>query len=174
MAKAGDDEAAAPVQKSALRMVDTLHQAGGNTETRIEQHAPVIGKASLPVGKMDRRREKDRGRRMIKLREHSHKPIKLRNLNMRLGDAAIEHIVLVELLDKHKPIDRGSGSANRETIAGIHQRQDVEIDVRRQRAIEPQLGAAGGLAPRKRRKVEIGKADRLFEFVDPVAGQKDP
>ena len=60
MAKAGDDETAAPVQKPALRMVDTLHQAGGNTETRIEQDAPVIGKASLPVGKMDRRREKDR------------------------------------------------------------------------------------------------------------------
>ena len=96
MAKAGDDEAAAPVQISALRMVDTLHQAGGNTETRIEQHAPVIGKASLPVGKMDRRREKDRGRRMIKLREHSHKPVKLRNFNMLLGDAAIEHIALVE------------------------------------------------------------------------------
>ena len=111
---------------------------------------------------------------MIKLRENSHKPVKLRNLNTPLGDEAIEHIALVESLHKHEPIDRGSGSADRETLAGIHQRQDVEIDVRRQRAIEPQFGAAGGLAPRKRRKVEIGKADRLLELVDPVADQKDP
>ena len=93
---------------------------------------------------------------------------------MQLGDAAIEHVALIEPLHEHEPIDRGSGSADREPFAGIHQRQDVEIDVRRERAIEPQLGAAGGLASRKRRKVEIGKADRLLEFVDPVASQKDP
>src|ERR1019366_7095789 len=128
MAKASDDEAAAPVQKPALRMIDTLHQAGGNAETTIEQQAPVIGKAPPPVGKMDRRREKDRVCRVIKLRENSHKPVKLSNFNMRLGDAVIEHIALIEPLHEHEPIDRGSGSADREPFTSIHQRQDVEID----------------------------------------------
>ena len=78
MAKAGGDEMAAPVQKPALSPVDAPHEAGGNAETRIEQHAPVIGEAPLPVGKMDRRREKDRRRRVIKLRESSDKPVELR------------------------------------------------------------------------------------------------
>ena len=86
----------------------------------------------------------------------------------------IEHVALIEPLHEHEPIDRGSGSADREARAGVHQRQNVEIDVRRQRAIEPQFGAAGGLPARQGRKVEIGKANRLLELVDPVAGQKDP
>ena len=47
MAKAGGNEAAAPIQKPALRMVDIQHQAGGNAETRIEEDAPVVGEAGF-------------------------------------------------------------------------------------------------------------------------------
>src|ERR1019366_4303947 len=61
--------------------------------------------------------------------------------------AQVAYIALIEPLHEHEPIDRGSGSADREPFTGIHQRQDVEIDIRRERAIEPQLGAAGGRAP---------------------------
>ena len=87
MAKARGDEIAAPFQKPALRTVDAPHQAGGNAETRIEQHAPIIGEAALPVGKMDRRRQKDRRCRAIKMRESGDKLVELRNLDTPLADA---------------------------------------------------------------------------------------
>src|SRR5665647_53519 len=123
---------------------------------------------------MDGRRQKDRRRRVIKLRESSNKPVELTDFDAPLINDAVEHIALIEPLHEHEPIDRGSGTTNREAIAGNYQRQNVEINVGRERAIEPQLGTAGGLPPRHARKVEIGKAHWLFELVDPVADQKDP
>ena len=56
MAKACGNEMAAPLQKPALSPIDAPHEAGRNAEARVEQDAPVIGEAPLPVGEMDRRR----------------------------------------------------------------------------------------------------------------------
>ena len=56
------------------------------------------------------------------------------------------------------------------SVNGTH----AEIDLRRELAVHRELGAAGGLAARKRRKVEIGGADGLLELVDGVAGDEDP
>ena len=98
MAKACGDEMAAPLQKPALRPIDAAHEAGRNAETRIEQDAPVIGEAALPVGKMDRRRKKDRRRRAIKLRENGDKPVELRNFDPPLVNDAVEHVALIEPL----------------------------------------------------------------------------
>ena len=53
MANARGDEIAAPFKKPALRLIDATHKAGGNAETRVEQDAPIISEAALPVGEMD-------------------------------------------------------------------------------------------------------------------------
>ena len=174
MAKASGNEAAVPIQKPALRMIDTAHQAGGNAETRIEKDAPVIGKAALPIDEVDSRREQDRRRPAIKLRQHRDKTLQFDGIDTLLGNEAIEHVAFVETLHNDEPIDGNAGAGDRESFAGIHQGRDVEINVRRERAIEAQFGPASGLPSRQTGKVEIRKADRFLELVDPVADQKDP
>src|SRR5665647_2891260 len=121
MAKAGDDETAAPIQKPALRTVDTLHQAGGHAKTTIEQYASVIGKAALPIGKVDRCREQDRRRRAVKLRQRRDQTAKLEDVDTLLGDETVEHVAFVETLHDDEPIDRDAGSTDREPFAGVHQ-----------------------------------------------------
>ncbi|MDI1343327.1 MAG: hypothetical protein PSV22_04385 [Pseudolabrys sp.] len=168
------NEIAAPIQEQALGPIDAADKARLDAEARIEQDAPIIGEAALPVGKMDGRRDKDGRGRAIKSREGGDQPVELRNLDTPLADHKFEHVALVEALHADEPVDHGSGTADRQASTGIHQRQDVKVDIRRKCAIELQLGAAGGLPPRQSRKVEIGKANRLLELVNPVANQKDP
>ena len=49
--------------------------------------------------------------------------VKLRDPDTPLANHALEHVAFVEPLHADEPVDRGAGSADREPIAGIHQRQ---------------------------------------------------
>ncbi|MEY9886056.1 hypothetical protein [Bradyrhizobium sp. USDA 328] len=65
-------------------------------------------------------------------------------------------------------------AADRVTRGTFGQRHDAEIDVRRKPAIEAGFRQACGPAASRRREVEIGKAHRLLELVDPRAVHEDP
>ena len=63
-----------------------------------------------------------------------------------------------------------SDSPARETISG----NDADIDIGGEAPIETELGPARCLAPRQGGKIEVGKANRLLQLVDPVADEKHP
>ncbi len=69
------------MQKPALRQIDPAHQTGRQPETRIEQHAPVIGEALRPIGEMARRRQEHRSCRTIETREGGSQLIELGKLD---------------------------------------------------------------------------------------------
>ena len=54
------------------------------------------------------------------------------------------------------------------------ERRDADVDVGREPAVEADLGPAGRLAPLQGGEIEVGKAHRLLQLVDPVAGKKHP
>jgi len=90
----------------------------------------------------------------------------------RLRNHAIQHLGFVEAIHRHQPIDDFAVATEGELMRRTHQRNDFPIDVGRKTAIELELGSARRFAPGKRREIEIGKADRLLELVDQIAGQK--
>ena len=108
------------------------------------------------------------------MRERRDKTVELDDVDSLLGDEAIEHVTFVETLHDDEPIDRDAGATDQQPFASIYQGQDVEINVRRERPIETQFGATGGLTARQARKVQVGKANRLLELINPIADQKDP
>ena len=55
MAQSRGNLLTARLQKTALSRVDLVHQAGGNSKSRIKQDALVVVETSCPIGQMDRR-----------------------------------------------------------------------------------------------------------------------
>ncbi len=85
-----------------------------------------------------------------------------------------ERLAFVEPPHHHQPIDRVIRPADLQTARGACQRHDRLVDVGRQPAVQRQFGAASGFALGKRRIIQIGKAHRLLQLVNLVAGQEDP
>jgi hypothetical protein len=126
------------------------------------------------VGEVNRRRQEHRRGAAVEAGEYLDEPLDLARLQPPIFDQTVEHKPLVEPLHAHQPVDRPALAAQRQAAVPRYQRHHVEIDVRRQPAVEPQLGAAGALAPADGGKVEIGKAHRLLELVDALTGKEHP
>jgi len=123
---------------------------------------------------MDRGRQKYRLCPAIELYKRGDEPIELPRCEAILQDSMFECLSLVETSHDHEPVDDFCIATDRESVRHCGEGYHVEIDVRRQPTIESELSPAGGFPPPQGREIEIGKADRFLELVDPVAGEKYP
>ena len=85
----------------------------------------------------------------------------------------IESLALVETGHLHRVFHRRALAVDRErSVSALRDRNDAAIDLWGKRAADLKFVLAGGLALRKRRVIEIGKADRALDFERTVAGEK--
>ena len=91
---------------------------------------------------------------------------------------AVEQAVLVEAMHDDQPVDGVVGR-----LADLAQRQlavaprrtgaDAEIDLRRQLAVDLDLGRAHRGAPLDRREIHVGELHRALQLVGALAGEED-
>jgi hypothetical protein len=141
-------------------------------EVGVEKNTAIEGKAAPQLGGLRGWRDQHGAGAAIELHKNGCQPIELPALQPPLPDHAVHHLGLVETIHHHQPIDDLAVAAEGEFMRRTHERNDVTIDVGRQTPIELELGPASRFTPSERRKVEIGKTDRLLELVDPIAGKK--
>jgi len=159
-------------EKPTLHGIDGTHQSSRELKTRIEQNAAVVGEAPPKLRDIDGGRNQHCAGATIELDESGGDAIELPTMQPPVRDHSVEHLALVEAVHGYEPIDNFSFAADRETMFRAHQRNDVPINIRRKAPIELELGAASGLAARERGEVKVREADRLFQLIGPVAGQK--
>jgi len=157
-----------------LRTGNAADEPRRQPEARVEQHAPIVRQAFAPVAQMDRGRQKNRLCPAIELYQRGDEPIELPRCEAILQDGMFERLSLVETSHDHEPVDDFCIATDRESVRRCGEGYHVEIDVRCQPTIESELSPAGGFPPPQGREIEIGKADRFLELVDPVAGEKYP
>ena len=90
-----------------------------------------------------------------------------------LGEA-VERLVLVEPRHLDRPFHRLAGAVERERTIGLaRDRHDAAVELRREGAIDVELGEAGGLAPVQCRIIEKRIFHRALDLEHKVAGEKD-
>ena len=90
------------------------------------------------------------------------------------GKAAVQHPLGGEADHFDQPIDSMALAADRQGAAGQGQWHDPEIDIGGEPAIEPHLGFGIALPGFDGRKIDAVTAQRFFEFVDVLIGEKHP
>jgi hypothetical protein len=88
------------------------------------------------------------------------------------GDERPESPLAREPPHLHHPVDRRRRAPEPRNAALVRDRQDVQVDRRREPPIEPHLLAAEPLARRDGGEVEEGKRDSLLELVYVAPGQE--
>ena len=77
----------------------------------------------------------------------------------------IEGLALVETGHLHRVFHRRALAVDRKrSVGALRDRNDAAIDLWRKWTADPKLVLASGPALRKRRVIEIGKADRALDF----------
>ena len=127
-----------------------------------------------PVGEMRLSRHAHARGALIEPRQQRHQPVERAFVDAFRSDRVIEHAALVQPAHHDQPVDHGAAAGERQAMPHRRQRNHVDIHVAGEPAVEPELGAAGGLAARQRREVEVGKTHRLFQLVDARPGEKHP
>ena len=67
-----------------------------------------------------------------------------------LSNHTVQHLSFVEAIHHNEPVDDFAVAADREPGRRTHQRDDVPVDVRREAAVELELGPASRLAASER------------------------
>jgi len=159
-------------EKLPLYARDVAHHAGGESETRVEQNAQVVGQAPLESGNVGGWRNQFGAGMSIEPNERTDDAVELPAPQPTVGDCPVEHLGLVETAHHNQPIDHLTLTTDCETAFGIRQRDDIEVNVRGKTMIELEFGPACGLAALHCGEVEIRETHRLFQLVGPIAGQK--
>ena len=168
------DQPAVRFEKAALGGVDAADQPSRQSEARIEQDALVVSEASLPIGEIALGRNENGVGAAIECDQRGDHAVELPGGERAAGDGVFERAGLVEPAHDHQPVGDLAMPAEREPARRLRERHNLFVDIGRQPAVERQFGAAGGFALRQRRIIEIGKAHRLLQLVDFVAGEKNP
>jgi hypothetical protein len=80
--------------------------------------------------------------------------------------------ILRELAHPHRVFDRGSGAVHDGIVDAARDRDDIDIDRRREAAIEPQLLFAAEATPGEGGEIEKAEIERLLDLVREFAGQE--
>ena len=169
-----DEEIGALAEEATLGAVDARPLAEVELQPPIRKHRAVCGKLAAPVGEERLRVDQARPGVAIETGEDCRQTVKMGPVERAIEQDVLEHLALVEPAHDHQKVHDAAGAADRQPGVGRYQRNDVDVDTRRQSAIEPQLGPAGRFAAVARREVEVGKADRLFQLVDEAVADEDP
>ncbi len=86
---------------------------------------------------------------------------------------AIEQRRLVEAAHHQHPVDRRRRAEGEPARRVAAERANLEIEFGRGATVERELGAAGRLAQRNGRVVEVGEADRALQLVGVIPGEED-
>src|SRR5438128_6056382 len=88
------------------------------------------------------------------------------------GRAGDSQARLRELAHPHRILERGAAATDDRSLATTRDRHDIEVERRREAAVERHLLLAVVLPRRQGREVEKAEADRLFDLVRVASSQK--
>lgn len=147
-----------------MHLIDPLYQPCRQGEPPVKKHAPIIVEALVPFGQSDGRRNEGRLCATIELGKDSGQPIKLPSFDIPLNNAVIQHIPLVEATHHDEPIHRFPWTADGKPLGRPDQRQDVEIYILGEAAIEAQLSPAAASRLATLEKSRYGKRTGFFSL----------
>jgi len=171
---AGGQNPCVRLEETELDRVKPTNETVRHSQPRIQENSLVVCEASAPLMQVSSRRQVNRGCPLIELGERHNQTIKVPRLDAMLDDERFEHLLHVESAHDDEPIDDRAPAPDGQALFCRDQRHYIEVDVRRQTAVQAKLGATGSLSLRQGGEVEIGKAHRLLELVDAVADHEDP
>ena len=128
----------------------------------------------LPLGKLHGLRQEYRAGVAIELYQRGGQAIDLPWFDAVGLDSAFQRLVFVKPAHGDEPVNDRSTRIDCKPACGGSKRHNAKVDIGRKPPVEAQLGTARRLSAFESREIEIGKSNRLLEFVDPISGHKDP
>ena len=112
---------------------------------------------------------------LVQTPEFGAEPGQLLALHVAARDECIEFLAGVELDHPHGVLDDGTrGLADVQSAGSAHDRHGLQVEIRRESAIEPQFFVAVASSSRWRRVVEEGELHRLLDLVGVRPGEQHP
>lgn len=161
-------------KKLTLDAVNQPYLTDGQPEPAIEQNSAIVGYSAPPFHHMSRPTRENRTDPLIEARQDLSNSVDVSMIQAFAGQELIEHAICGEAAHHDQPIDRPSSSTDCQPSAIQRQWDDIEIDVRCQPTIEPELGSTCGLTVLNGRKIQVRKADGLLQLINTVSRKKDP
>ena len=161
------------VQIPVFEPVEGLGQPLGRQRAR-----QLIEVFRAPVRDRARRSELAVGRRAlavgVKFGNSPSERVDQRRVEPSVGGLRAQQVALRETAHPDRVLDRRAVAVQPRRIDAAEDRRELEIDLGREAAIQPQLFLAVEAAPLEAREIDEAKADRFLDLVGEVAGENHP
>ncbi len=182
-----DDLAAqhALVQGAGLRVdgrVEPIQRDAGveRREPRLEQHLAIDRLFAAEAGKVGVGAEGGARGLAVEVRQQRDDGVDVGWPQRLRGDDLVQHALVRQAAHQHQPVDRDARrrqpvfGKQRETTFVPLQRQQAQVDLRREATVQPELFPAIVLAQLRCREIQERIADRLLHLQHAFAGDDDP